>query len=142
MAETAESPGSDEQYCRSCGAIINEDAELCPECGVRNATDGTSGTGRDASSAAGDTDYVLYGALSAGIGFFLFPIVFGPLAAYFGWKAYKRDESTAGLIVLVVGVIETLLVPVLILFLVVVLFGIGAGSAGTVAVLTSVVMGA
>lgn len=29
-------PGPDEQYCRSCGAIIKREAEICPECGVRN----------------------------------------------------------------------------------------------------------
>lgn len=35
-ASTSEgSPGPDEVYCRDCGAIINERAEICPECGVR-----------------------------------------------------------------------------------------------------------
>lgn len=28
-------PGADEQYCRSCGSIIKKEAEICPECGVR-----------------------------------------------------------------------------------------------------------
>lgn len=28
-------PGPDEVYCRDCGAIIKERAEICPECGVR-----------------------------------------------------------------------------------------------------------
>lgn len=27
--------GPDEVYCRDCGAIISERAEICPECGVR-----------------------------------------------------------------------------------------------------------
>jgi hypothetical protein len=26
----------DEIFCRSCGEIIKEEAEICPECGVRN----------------------------------------------------------------------------------------------------------
>lgn len=30
-----EEPGEDEVYCRSCGEIILEEAEICPECGVR-----------------------------------------------------------------------------------------------------------
>jgi len=31
---TEKSP--DEMYCRSCGEIIKKEAEICPECGVRN----------------------------------------------------------------------------------------------------------
>lgn len=30
-----DSPASDEVYCRDCGAVISERAEICPECGVR-----------------------------------------------------------------------------------------------------------
>lgn len=30
-----DSPGPDEVYCRDCGAVISEQAEICPECGVR-----------------------------------------------------------------------------------------------------------
>lgn len=29
-------PGSDESYCRNCGEIVRDRAEICPECGVRN----------------------------------------------------------------------------------------------------------
>lgn len=28
-------PGHDEVFCRDCGAVINEDAEICPTCGLR-----------------------------------------------------------------------------------------------------------
>lgn len=31
-------PRSDEKYCSSCGEIIKEEAEVCPECGVRQRT--------------------------------------------------------------------------------------------------------
>lgn len=31
------SPDTDEQYCSSCGEIIKEAAEICPECGVRQS---------------------------------------------------------------------------------------------------------
>ncbi|WP_255149353.1 zinc ribbon domain-containing protein [Halorarius halobius] len=27
--------GPDEVFCRNCGAVISEEAEICPECGVR-----------------------------------------------------------------------------------------------------------
>lgn len=38
-------PGPDEVYCMSCGAIIKERAEICPECGVRQeVADGPGGT--------------------------------------------------------------------------------------------------
>ncbi len=28
-------PGQDEVFCRDCGAVISEDAEICPTCGLR-----------------------------------------------------------------------------------------------------------
>ncbi|RBI63123.1 hypothetical protein DMJ13_00780 [halophilic archaeon] len=31
------SPGPDEQYCTSCGEVIKKQAEICPECGVRQS---------------------------------------------------------------------------------------------------------
>ncbi|ERH10310.1 MAG: hypothetical protein J07HX64_02082 [halophilic archaeon J07HX64] len=39
MSDT--SPRPDEQFCNTCGSIIKEQAEICPECGVKN----TSGSG-------------------------------------------------------------------------------------------------
>lgn len=27
--------GADEMFCKSCGAIIKKEAEICPKCGVR-----------------------------------------------------------------------------------------------------------
>jgi TM2 domain-containing membrane protein YozV/ribosomal protein L40E len=39
MSEPSDSPtserGPDEVFCRDCGAVISEQAEICPECGVR-----------------------------------------------------------------------------------------------------------
>jgi hypothetical protein len=37
-------PGNDEMYCQSCGEVIKENAEICPECGVRNGSGSTSMT--------------------------------------------------------------------------------------------------
>lgn len=34
--------GPDEVYCRDCGAVISERAEICPECGVRQRDPPTS----------------------------------------------------------------------------------------------------
>lgn len=33
--------GPDEKFCAECGAIINEKAEICPECGVRQPGTGS-----------------------------------------------------------------------------------------------------
>jgi predicted RNA-binding Zn-ribbon protein involved in translation (DUF1610 family) len=30
-------PRTDEKYCSSCGEVIKEKAEICPECGVRQS---------------------------------------------------------------------------------------------------------
>ncbi|MFP4038497.1 MAG: NINE protein [Candidatus Nanohaloarchaea archaeon] len=42
MAE--DEPGPDEQYCSSCGEIIKKEAEICPECGVRQSSGSGSGS--------------------------------------------------------------------------------------------------
>jgi hypothetical protein len=42
--------GADEAYCSSCGEIIKSDAEVCPECGVRQQ-DATEGAGSDLADA-------------------------------------------------------------------------------------------
>lgn len=55
-------PGHDEIFCTSCGAIIKERAELCPECGVRNAPAGAGTTGKDRTTAA------LFALLLGGLG--------------------------------------------------------------------------
>ncbi|MFC7141368.1 NINE protein [Halosimplex aquaticum] len=34
--------GPDEKFCAECGAVINEKAEICPECGVRQPGMGSS----------------------------------------------------------------------------------------------------
>jgi hypothetical protein len=35
--------GPDEKFCSECGAVINEKAEICPECGVRQPGAGSGG---------------------------------------------------------------------------------------------------
>lgn len=42
--------GAREQYCSSCGEVIKEEAELCPECGVRQGS-----SSRSSSSRGGDS---------------------------------------------------------------------------------------
>jgi hypothetical protein len=35
-------PGPDEAFCTSCGSIIKEQAEICPDCGVRQQSGGNA----------------------------------------------------------------------------------------------------
>ncbi|GAA0205060.1 NINE protein [Halobaculum roseum] len=45
--------GAGEMYCSSCGSVIKEQAELCPECGVRQSDTSASTSGsKDKTSAA------------------------------------------------------------------------------------------
>lgn len=60
MAENSEKPGPNEAYCTSCGEIIKEDAEICPNCGVR----------QNKNSSAGDKDRVTAGVLAILLGTF------------------------------------------------------------------------
>lgn len=45
-----ESPNADEQFCSSCGEIIKKEAEICPECGVRQSPP-SSDSDKDRTSA-------------------------------------------------------------------------------------------
>lgn len=49
--------GPGEIFCRSCGEAIKKEAELCPECGVRN-TDGGTSTRRGSSGVSDSADDV------------------------------------------------------------------------------------
>ncbi|MFC6786743.1 NINE protein [Halobaculum halobium] len=50
---TSRTAGADEMYCSSCGSVIKEQAELCPECGVRQSDTSASASGsKDKTSAA------------------------------------------------------------------------------------------
>lgn len=46
MSESPPERGPDEAYCRNCAAVIDEAAEICPECGVRQRPPPQSGTDR------------------------------------------------------------------------------------------------
>jgi ribosomal protein L40E len=79
--------GADEKYCRSCGAVIKKQAELCPKCGVRQQGSKRSSTGsggpQDPASrlmAAGIGGVVsLFGGLLPVIGQILGGVVAGYL---------------------------------------------------------------
>lgn len=44
--------GADEIYCRSCGEVIKKEAEICPNCGVRNGKSTSKNSAHDSKSRA------------------------------------------------------------------------------------------
>ena len=77
----ADQPGADEQYCSSCGEIIKKEAEICPECGVRQKP--AAGAGSKDRTTAG-----ILALLLGGIGahkFYLGDTGLGILYLCFFW---------------------------------------------------------
>ena len=87
-SETAEeTPGIDEVYCRNCGEIIDAQAEICPECGVRQRSPDT-GAGNDPGIAAvaslliPGAGQIYLGHLGRGLGFIVGSFVAGLLSIF------------------------------------------------------------
>ena len=53
-------PGADEHYCSSCGEVIKKEAEICPNCGVRQK--GVSGNGEKNPGIAALLSLIFVGA--------------------------------------------------------------------------------
>lgn len=74
-------PGADEQYCSSCGEIIKKEAEICPECGVRQKK-AASSSDKDRTTAG------IFAILLGGLGvhkFYLGDTGMGILYLCFCW---------------------------------------------------------
>ena len=65
-------PSTGEVYCRDCGAVISEKAEICPECGVRQQSPETSLDGLIEVLTNGENPFVaaVYSAILPGLGQF------------------------------------------------------------------------
>lgn len=67
MADKSDnSPGPDEQYCTSCGEVIKKQAEICPECGVRQSD--APGTGQSNVVSGSSKDQNTAGILAILLG--------------------------------------------------------------------------
>ena len=51
MTSETDAPGPDEQYCSSCGEVIKKEAEICPDCGVRQSSEATVNSDKDRTTA-------------------------------------------------------------------------------------------
>jgi TM2 domain-containing membrane protein YozV len=91
----AGNPGPDEQYCSSCGEIIKKEAEICPECGVRQKSP-VGGSDKDRTAAA--LLAFLFGWMGAHK-FYLDQVGMGLLYLCFFWTLIP------GLVALVEGII-------------------------------------
>ena len=80
MSDQQPVKAQDEKFCSSCGAAIKKEAEICPKCGVRQAS---SGIQKEISNEGAD---FLPKAASC-----CFPIV--GLVLYFVWKDSKPKAS-------------------------------------------------
>lgn len=102
--QTSPTPDHDEQYCSSCGEIIKQDAEICPECGVRHKEPpGTQDeTGTDLSMNA----YASISLITGAIGFIFFPVIFGPVSAFCGYQVYKYYSEKTGLALIIFGLLS------------------------------------
>lgn len=75
-------PGENEVYCRDCGAVIRADAEICPECGVRQRSpdtgfDNRAGIAAVASLLIPGAGQIYLGHLGRGLGFLAASFVAG-----------------------------------------------------------------
>lgn len=93
--DSSPTPGPDEAFCSSCGSIIKKNAEICPECGVRQEQ--APGTG----SSSGEKNP----GLAAVASFF-----------FAGLGQIYNGQITKGLLLIGVQIVNVLLMFVLIGF--------------------------
>jgi TM2 domain-containing membrane protein YozV len=63
--ESSSERGPGEVFCRDCGAVIDAEAEICPECGVRQRDPPQSSLDRTLEAVAEGGNPFVAGALSA-----------------------------------------------------------------------------
>jgi len=70
--DAASTPFDGEVYCRDCGTMISEKAEICPECGVRQQSPTSSMDGLIEVLTNGENPFVaaVYSAILPGLGQF------------------------------------------------------------------------
>ncbi len=71
-SDDGSTPDDGQVYCRDCGAIITEKAEICPKCGVRQQSPGSSMDDLIEVLTNGENPFVaaVYSAILPGLGQF------------------------------------------------------------------------
>lgn len=138
MSGTDDFGSSGAEYCPDCGASIDANASICSECGrsLDQSSTTSTGTATGGGTTSGSSDdnemlYVAGGAVSLLLGVFIFPILFVPLGTFLGYKARTDYDSTAGTVVMALGIIEIVLfIGVILLFVLLIFlpFILGASS--------------
>ncbi len=85
--DARDTPGENEVYCRECGEIIRENAEICPECGVRQRSpsggfDNDAGIAAVASLLVPGAGQIYLGHLGRGLLFLFGSFVAGLLSVF------------------------------------------------------------
>lgn len=96
-------PRPDEQYCSTCGEIIKQAAEICPECGVRNREEPGSSEESEKSSTLGLAGFAITSFFTGFIALFLIPPVMGAVSIFCGYQIYKRYHELLGILLMVYG---------------------------------------
>ncbi|MBP1986531.1 zinc ribbon domain-containing protein [Halolamina salifodinae] len=106
--DTASTPGAGEVFCRDCGAVISEKAEICPECGVRQQSPTSSMDDLVEVLTNGENPFVaaVYSAMLPGLGQF-----------------YNR-EPQKGAILLIAGMVLTISIVGIVLLPVIWLYAV------------------
>lgn len=128
---TAEGPTADERYCTSCGTPIKREAEICPECGVRQRDDSRTGGATPSEPSGRYVASFVGGMIALFVGFvlpFIGQIAGGAVAGYL-----RGDDTTEGAIVGSLAGLVASIPAALVFFLLIVLGLVGSITGGDAA---------
>ena len=102
--------------CPSCGELVSSQATFCSRCGATLQPQQpftspgpqpvpSSSPPPRAYQAAAPRSYAALGIVSAFLGLFIVPEIFGSIAVIIGAMVWKSDEGSRGLAIIVAGLV-------------------------------------
>jgi hypothetical protein len=90
--------GPDEKYCTSCGEPIKKQAEVCPECGVRQSGSGGGDAGASGGGLAAKIPGMKPGSTlrNVAVGAILAVVILGILGAAAGGDSVDTNDAGSG----------------------------------------------
>lgn len=84
-------------FCSSCGAKLNEGVKFCQDCGKQvnmesNGNAQTAATVQTPSASSDSIALMAFGYISAFIGLFFIPPLFGGIGVFLGYLLKKRND--------------------------------------------------